>query len=67
MQWGKPSYKDIKLCVLDTQGMDEEAFAQDLDVVQAFAPFHEGLREFATLRSGKDYFGEYLSQGALNI
>lgn len=52
---------------LDTQKIAQGAFIRDIDLIEAFSPFDEGLRKFARMRGGKNYFGEYLSQGALNI
>jgi hypothetical protein len=66
-QRARPSYMDIKICVLDTQKFAQGAFIRDIDLIEVFAPFDEDLREVARLRGGKHYFGEYLSQGALNI
>lgn len=66
-QWGRPSYADIKMCVLDTQGIARGAFIRDIDLAQAFAPFYYELEDFANFRSRGNYFGEYLSQGALKI
>ena len=66
-QRGQPSYTDIRICVLDTQKIAQGAFIRDIDLIEAFSPFDGGLRKFARMRGGKNYFGEYLSQGALNI
>lgn len=65
-------YKDIQLCIIDTTKLSKDAFIRDLDLTRAFAPFdssdNNNLTKFHDLRSGPTwYFGEYLSQGALNV
>lgn len=61
------TFDDISLCVVDTTSFSKGVFLRDLDLISAFRIYNEGLQNFANLRSGSYYFGEYLSQGALKI
>ncbi|KAK3904858.1 hypothetical protein C8A05DRAFT_13283 [Staphylotrichum tortipilum] len=65
---------DISLCVIDTTKFPRGVFLRDMDLIFAYRSFDTGLKSFEELRqkkhkvfSGSYYFGEYLSQGALNI
>lgn len=61
-----PEFGDIFLLMIDTRDFPERTFIKDLEAVNALNT-HEGyLDAFLALRS-KYYFGEYLSQGALDI
>jgi hypothetical protein len=61
-----PEFGDIFLLMVDTRDFPERTFIKDLEAVSALNT-HEGyLDEFLALRN-KYYFGEYLSQGALDI
>ncbi|KAB8207038.1 hypothetical protein BDV34DRAFT_223912 [Aspergillus parasiticus] len=48
--------------------MDREGtFVQDLEIMKVFETYHESLESFGELRRGENYFGEYLTQGELDI
>jgi len=64
--------RDIRLLVVDTEKLPAHTFIRDIDLVSAFEEFDsrekEGLKHMARLRNKTHhYFGEYLSQGCLNI
>jgi hypothetical protein len=59
---------DIFLCIIDTSKFPKAVFLRDMDLIQVYLSFDADLMDFKGLRSKKDmYFGEYLSQGALEI
>jgi hypothetical protein len=62
---------DIHLLVIDTEAFPPHTFIRDSDLIQAFKPFDNrkwnGLLSLASLRDARFYFGEYLSQGSLQI
>jgi hypothetical protein len=62
---------DIHLLVVDTEAFPPHTFIRDSDLIQAFERFdnrkQNGLRSLASLRTTGHYFGEYLSQGSLQI
>ena len=60
-------FDDISLCILDTTSLPKGVFLRDVDLIQAYSLFDEHLADLERLRSGRFYFGEYLSQGALKI
>lgn len=67
-------FEKIRICVVDTSGFPELTFMQDMDLIREYEAFDDDLRRMGNLRTGKRgahsgtyYFGEYLSQGALNI
>ncbi|KAB8257965.1 hypothetical protein BDV32DRAFT_76683 [Aspergillus pseudonomiae] len=67
------SLKEIRLYVIDTTKFPCGTFIRDLDLIEAFWQFdnHPSGKDLGALRSlrndFKHYFGEYLSQGSLNI
>ena len=62
---------DIHLLVVDTEAFPPHTFIRDSDLIQAFKRFdnrkQDGLLSLASLRDARHYFGEYLSQGSLQI
>lgn len=62
---------DINLLVVDTEKFPAHTFIRDSDLIQAFKGFDNreknGLLSLASLRDTSHYFGEYLSQGSLQI
>ncbi|OJJ45211.1 hypothetical protein ASPZODRAFT_167684 [Penicilliopsis zonata CBS 506.65] len=59
---------DIKLYVIDTARFPRGTFIRDMDLIDIFCESDESLKDFQSLRQRPDYyFGEYLSQGALEI
>ncbi|KAB5536013.1 hypothetical protein GE09DRAFT_337795 [Coniochaeta sp. 2T2.1] len=64
----KPDFSDIRLCVVDTREFPKGTFVKDLDLLEAYVD-HEDVGRFLNLRlsDGGWYFGEYLSQGRLDI
>ncbi|PYI05903.1 hypothetical protein BO78DRAFT_419221 [Aspergillus sclerotiicarbonarius CBS 121057] len=69
----KPDLSEILLFILDTRGFPEGTFIKDLDIIDAFKKHSDELRSFSALRRRETrsnrqfYFGEYLTQGELNI
>ncbi|KAJ5395037.1 uncharacterized protein N7487_009340 [Penicillium crustosum] len=67
------SLEDIKLYVIDTTQFPRGTFLRDLDLMNAFGQYDDrpsrcNLESFRNLRHKPSYdFGEYLSQGSLNI
>ncbi|KAJ6780196.1 hypothetical protein PWT90_04456 [Aphanocladium album] len=68
------SFQDIFLYVIDTSVFHRNMFLSDLDLIRSFQKYDAGLAHLAGLRrqrhtcfDGTFYFGEYLSQGSLNI
>ena len=61
----------MRLCVVDTTGLPEGVFIRDLELLKAYADYNEELAYLRNLRLNKSwtryYFGEYLSQGTLQI
>ncbi|KFA68970.1 hypothetical protein S40285_08606 [Stachybotrys chlorohalonatus IBT 40285] len=70
----KVDWSDMKLMVVTTTKMPRGVFVRDMDLIDAFAAHDSRLMDFGSLRRRKHptlagfyYFGEYLSQGALNV
>lgn len=63
----RSDFRDINILVVDTNGLPEGAFIRDIELINAFSKHDENLADFERFRSSRFYFGEYLSQGALNI
>jgi hypothetical protein len=61
-----PAFADIFLLMIDTRDFEEGTFIKDLEVVTALDTHDRYWNDYLILRS-TDYFGEYLSQGALDI
>ncbi|KAH8658060.1 hypothetical protein BX600DRAFT_468593 [Xylariales sp. PMI_506] len=68
--------EDIQLLLIDTEGLDRNLFVNDRELIQVLAPHHHAkypgdfntLQTIQQLRNRGDlYFGEYLTQGSLNI
>jgi hypothetical protein len=64
----KPDYSDIRICIVDTRKFPRGTFAKDLELMKVFLG-DDKVRSFRNMRLGHGgyYFGEYLSQGRLNI
>lgn len=62
-----PTLDDIHILILDTRLFPKGTFIRDLEVLGRFAGYNERLRTLHGWRKGQLYFGEYLSQGHLNI
>lgn len=60
-------FNDISLCIIDTTKFAAGTFLQDLDLIKAYVSHDADLRKLEEIRLDKYYFGEYLSQGALEI
>lgn len=60
-------FDNIYLCVIDTTCFSTGVFIRDMDLIQACGPCDPDLGRLENLRKTKYYFGEYLSQGALQI
>ncbi|KAI9167882.1 hypothetical protein HJFPF1_04023 [Paramyrothecium foliicola] len=70
----KYDWKDIRLMVIDTTRLPRAVFIRDMDLIDAFSQHDSRLMDFASFRRRKHssltsfyYFGEYLSQGALQV
>lgn len=66
----------LKILVLDTRGYQPGTFVRDLDLIEDLKWYHaeehtsrgkQTLQKLSEFRGGKLYFGEYLSQGVLEI
>ena len=72
--YDKPDLSSISLLVLDTPDFPKGTFIKDLEIVECFAPHMaecggDDLENFIQLRTSNKgyYFGEYLTQGNLDI
>jgi hypothetical protein len=57
---------DLHICIVDTRKFLVDTFMHDMYLLEAFAD-HSEIRSLLRLRRGRYYFGEYLSQGRLDI
>ena len=64
------SLQDLHILVIDTKGFSAGVFIRDMELIDAIVsewpPLRE-IREWRTRRVHRLYFGEYLSQGSLDI
>ena len=64
-----PDLSTISLLLLDTRGLPKGTFVKDLEIMETFNAYSDPLKDF--LRFRKDnrgyYFGEYLTQGDVDI
>lgn len=60
---------EIHLCIVDVLQAPAYFFIRDLDMINAFASYSTGDNDLLQLneRRHTQYFGEYLSQGSLNL
>lgn len=67
----QPDLSRIVLYILDTSGLPEGTFIKDLDILDAFKGESAGVKDFLHMRRGQGrkrcYFGEYITQGQLQI
>jgi hypothetical protein len=63
----RSDFRDISVLVVDTKGLPSGALIRDIDLINAFSIHNKDLASFERLRNTSYYFGEYLSQGALDI
>ncbi|KAF2844502.1 hypothetical protein T440DRAFT_503007 [Plenodomus tracheiphilus IPT5] len=63
----RSSFDDISFCIIDTTQFEAGTFIRDMVLMDLYSPYSTRLQEMKELRLGEYYFGEYLSQGALNI
>lgn len=68
----KYDLSDITLLIIDTRSIPKGIFVKDLELIAAFAKYSDpycekNLLYLQQLRQGRYYFGEYLSQGRLEI
>ncbi|KAJ5875423.1 uncharacterized protein N7473_012770 [Penicillium subrubescens] len=62
------SLAEIKLYVVDTMKFPRGTFMLDLNLIDIFRDYNDGLENLWSLRNRPNlYFGEYLSQGSLMI
>lgn len=67
--FGQPALSKLFLIMLDTRKLPKETFLRDLDAINYYYEYHSdlaGLRRIV-VSPGDYYFGEYLTQGSLNI
>ncbi|KAL3472257.1 hypothetical protein BJX99DRAFT_8902 [Aspergillus californicus] len=57
----------IYLIILDTNAFPPGTFIQDMEVMRAFQDSDIKLQKFVEFRESEYYFGEYLTQGGLDI
>ncbi|KAI9370173.1 hypothetical protein BJX61DRAFT_535843 [Aspergillus egyptiacus] len=57
----------IHLIVLDTSGFPAGTFIQDMEIMRALQGVDAKLQKFVEFRESEYYFGEYLTQGRLDI
>lgn len=62
----RPKLSDIKIIMIDTRDFPKQVFLRDLDALE-WLDDKPDLRRLHNLRKGQFYFGEYLSQGRLDI
>ncbi|KAH8912076.1 hypothetical protein BR93DRAFT_963280 [Coniochaeta sp. PMI_546] len=63
-----PKLSNIRICVVDTRKFPRGTFVKDLDLMEAYVDFEDvGSLLSLRLSAGGWYFGEYLSQGRLDI
>ncbi|KAI6777452.1 hypothetical protein HG530_001397 [Fusarium avenaceum] len=62
----RPRLSDIKIIILDTRDFPKQVFLRDLDALKWLVDKRD-LEELRDLRKGQHYFGEYLTQGRLDI
>jgi hypothetical protein len=64
-------FVEINICVVDTSLLPARVFINDMALIEAFLRYdstrYKSLAALKTLRQGKYYFGEYLSQGTLSV
>lgn len=63
----RSDFDDIRFCVIDTTKSVVETFLRDMDRIEAYGSYDADLIRLKEFRSHQYYFGEYLSQGTLNI
>ncbi|KAK2127941.1 hypothetical protein NOF04DRAFT_1369923 [Fusarium oxysporum II5] len=64
----KPKFPDIKIIMIDTRDFPEQTFLRDLDALEwLFQDPDPDLGNLYNNRNGRFYFGEYLTQGFLDI
>jgi hypothetical protein len=71
-RWQHKSFDDIRLLIVDTRKLPKGTFAKDMDLLEELntgckCRFHKRLNGFLKLRNGRYYFGEYITQGTLDI
>ncbi|KAL3466922.1 hypothetical protein BJX64DRAFT_204127 [Aspergillus heterothallicus] len=59
--------KHITLIIIDTTLFPEGTFIQDMEVMRLFQQVDARLQKFVEYRETEYYFGEYITQGPLNI
>ncbi|KAL9591201.1 MAG: hypothetical protein Q9179_007961 [Wetmoreana sp. 5 TL-2023] len=70
----KPALSQISLLILDTRGFPRGTFIKDMEIMEVFAPYTDpnqsnDLENFFQFRKSDRgyYFGEYLTQGDMDI
>jgi hypothetical protein len=70
----KPDLSQVFLLIVDTHGFPKGTFIKDIEIMEVFAQYSDishkkSLKNLLELRKGDAgfYFGEYLTQGDLNI
>ena len=70
----KPKWSQFSLLILNTRGFARSTFIKDMEIMECFAPHtdscqRDNLQNLLQLRKGDKgyYFGEYLTQGTMDI
>ncbi|KAF5590051.1 hypothetical protein FPANT_6143 [Fusarium pseudoanthophilum] len=63
----KPKPSEIRLIMIDTRDFPKQTFLRDLDALNYYHDYNQGLKKLKGLRQMQYYFGEYLTQGHLDI
>ncbi|KAF5570505.1 hypothetical protein FPHYL_1181 [Fusarium phyllophilum] len=63
----KPKLSEIRLIMIDTRDFPKQTFLRDLDALNHYHGYNQGLRKVKGWREKQYYFGEYLTQGHLDI
>lgn len=66
--WDSPDHSNIRICIVDTRKFPRGTFVKDLDLMEAYVD-NDNVGRFLNLRlsAGGWFFGEFLSQGRLDI
>ncbi|KAF5969361.1 hypothetical protein FBULB1_10273 [Fusarium bulbicola] len=63
----KPKLSEIRLIMIDTRDYPQQTFLRDLDALNHYHGYNQDLEKVKGWRDTKYYFGEYLTQGHLDI
>ncbi|EWG38562.1 hypothetical protein FVEG_14916 [Fusarium verticillioides 7600] len=58
---------EMKLIMIDTRNFPSQTFLRDIDAINCYRPYDRYIEKVRGWRMDDLYFGEYLSQGSLDI